>query len=420
MSDTTRPDRPTAGSDEPHTAFALSAAQREFTAAVRSLASEELRPLAEAGPPGRVNRDLLRAMGRLGLLARLFPGVAQPGTAQPGVAQPGTALPGAAAGQFSREAAALDLCLLRESLATECTEAETALALQGLGSYPVLQSGSEEQVRRWLPAVAAGDAVAAFALSEPGAGSDAAALELAAEPDGDGWRLTGIKTWISNAPEADFYTVFARTTPGAGARGVSAFCVPGDRPGLSGEHLDMVSPHPIGTLTFDGVPVRRDELLGEAGRGFVVAMRTLDLFRPSVGAFAVGMAQAALEAACSYAESRTAFGGPLKDQQAVAHQLAEMATRTEAARLLVYSAAAALDAAGAGGVRAVAGRSAMAKLLATETAQFVVDAAVQVHGARALQRGHLLEHLYREVRAPRIYEGASEIQRTIISRHLFA
>jgi acyl-CoA dehydrogenase len=403
------------------TAFGLTPAQQEFAAQVRAQAAGELRPLAEAGPPGRVNRDLLRAMGRLGLLARLFPGAA---------ALPGEALPGAAAGQLSREAAALDLCLLRESLATECTEAETALALQGLGSYPVLQSGSEEQVRRWLPAVAAGDAVAAFALSEPGAGSDAAALELAAEPDGDGWRLTGTKTWISNAPEADFYTVFARTTPGAGARGVSAFCVPGDRPGLSGEHLDMVSPHPIGTLTFDGVPVRRGELLGEAGRGFVVAMRTLDLFRPSVGAFAVGMAQAALEAACSYAQSRTAFGGPLKDQQAVAHQLAEMATRTEAARLLVYSAAAALDAAGAGRgreriagagspQRAVAGRSAMAKLLATETAQFVVDAAVQIHGARALQRGHLLEHLYREVRAPRIYEGASEIQRTIIARQLF-
>ncbi len=376
------------------TSFGLTAAQQAFAARVRAHAAEELRPLADTGQPGRVNREVLAAMGRLGLLARLFPG--------------------AAAGQPSREAPAIDLCLLRESLATQCTEAETALALQGLGSYPVLQSGREEQVRRWLPAVAAGEAVAAFALSEPGAGSDAAALELAAEPDGDGWRLTGTKTWISNAPEADFYTVFARTTPGAGARGVSAFLVPAGRPGLSGEHLDMVSPHPIGTLSFDAVPVRGDELLGEANRGFAVAMRTLDLFRPSVGAFAVGMAQAALDAACAYATTRTAFGGPLKDQQAVARLLAEMATRTEAARLLVYSAAAALDS----GASGVAGRSAMAKLFATETAQFVVDAAVQIHGARALQRGHLLEHLYREVRAPRIYEGASEIQRTIIARQL--
>jgi acyl-CoA dehydrogenase len=376
------------------TAFALTADQRAFAAEVRSLGARELAPLAEAGEPGRVNRELIKAMGRFGLLARLFPGVA--------------------GGQPSREAPATDLCLLRESLATQSTEAETALALQGLGSYPVLQSGQAEQVRRWLPAVAAGDAVAAFALSEPGAGSDAAALELAAEPDGGGWRLTGEKMWISNAPEADFYTVFARTTAGARARGVSAFVVPADRPGLSGEHLDMVSPHPIGTLSFDGVPVLAGELLGERDRGFVVAMRTLDLFRPSVGAFAVGMARAALDAAVAYASSRAAFGGPLKDQQAVAHLLAEMATRTEAARLLVYSAAAALDE----GTAAVAGRSAMAKLLATETAQFVVDAAVQIHGARALQRGHLLEHLYREVRAPRIYEGASEIQRTIIAREL--
>jgi acyl-CoA dehydrogenase len=375
------------------TAFALTADQQAFAAEVRDLAAQELRPVAEAGEPGRVNRELIKALGRSGLLARLFPGVA--------------------AGQLSRQASATDLCLMRESLATQTTEAETALALQGLGSYPVLQSGRDEQVRRWLPAVAAGDAVAAFALSEPGAGSDAAALGLTAEPDGTGWRLTGEKMWISNAPEADFYTVFARTTPGARARGVSAFVVPAGRPGLSGEHLDMVSPHPIGTLSFDGVPVRGDELLGERDRGFAVAMRTLDLFRPSVGAFAVGMAQAALDAAVAYATTRSVFGGPLAGQQAVAHRLAEMATRTEAARLLVYSAAAALD------EGAVApGRSAMAKLLATETAQFVVDAAVQIHGARALQRGHLLEHLYREVRAPRIYEGASEIQRTIIAREL--
>ena len=274
-------------------------------------------------------------------------------------------------------------------------------------------------MRRWLPAVAAGDAVAAFALTEPEAGSDAAALALRAEPDGPGWRLTGEKIWISNAPEADFYTVFARTTPDAGARGVSAFLVPADRPGLGGEHLDMISPHPIGRLVFDGVPVQSDELLGEQDRGFRVAMRTLDLFRPSVGAFAVGMAQAATDAAVAHAGTRTAFGGPLKDQQAVSHLLAEMATRTEAARLLVYAAAAAYDAAEGVSGKGLAAKSAMAKLFATETAQFVVDAAVQIHGARALRRGHLLEHLYREVRAPRIYEGASEIQRTIIARELY-
>ena len=181
------------------TAFALTEEQRAFAGQVRSMAAEQLRPIAEGGAPGHVNRELIKAMGDLGLLARLFPGVG--------------------AGGLSREAAALDLCILRESLATQSTEAETALALQGLGSYPVLQSGREEVVQRWLPAVAAGDAVAAFALTEPEAGSDAAALALRAEPDGPGWRLTGEKLWISNAPEADFYTVFARTTPGAGARG---------------------------------------------------------------------------------------------------------------------------------------------------------------------------------------------------------
>lgn len=376
------------------TAFALDPAQRAFAEEVRRIGVEQLLPLAESGVDGAVNRPLLKAMGSLGLLARLFPGISD--------------------GNPTRQAAATDLCILRETLATVHTEAETALALQGLGSYPLLQSGRDEQVRKWLPAVAAGDAVAAFALTEPDAGSDAAALSLAAEPDGDGWRLTGEKMWISNAPEADFYTVFARTTPDAGARGVSAFVVPGDRAGLSGEHLDLVSPHPIGTLTFDGVAVQREELLGEENRGFAVAMRTLDLFRPSVGAFAVGMAQAALDSTVDYTGHRVAFGGPLIKQQAVAHALAEMATRTEAARLLVYAAAAAYDA----GEKNLSGRAAMAKLFATEAAQFVVDSAVQLHGARALRRGHLLEHLYREVRAPRIYEGASEIQRTIIARWL--
>jgi acyl-CoA dehydrogenase len=382
-------------------AFALTEEQRSFTEHVRAVAAERLRPLAEAGAPGRVNRELIKAMGDLGLLARLF------GDAESRAA--------AATDWESRAAAATDLCLLRESLATVSTEAETALALQGLGAYPILQSGLPDTVRRWLPAVAAGDAVPAFALTEPGAGSDAGALALAAERDGDGWRLTGEKIWISNAPEADVYTVFARTAPDAGARGVSAFAVPGDRPGLSGEHLDMISPHPIGRLIFDGVRVEATELLGELDRGFRVAMRTLDLFRPSVGAFAVGMAQAAIDAAVQHAGTRTAFGGPLKDQQAVSHLLAEMATRTEAARLLVYAAAGAYDA----GEKRIAARSAMAKLFATETAQFVVDAAVQIHGARALRQGHLLEHLYREVRAPRIYEGASEVQRTIIARELY-
>ncbi|MGC9544432.1 acyl-CoA dehydrogenase family protein [Streptomyces sp. UG1] len=373
-------------------AFSLDPLQTAWCAELRTLAAERLSPLTEKGEPGHVNRPLVAELGRLGLLKRLF------------------------------TSGALDLCLMRESLAYACTEAETALALQGLGAHPVHAYGTPAQRERWLPTVTEGSAVAAFALSEPGAGSDAAALELRAEPDGPGaggparWRLTGEKCWISNAPEADFYTVFARTTPGAGARGVTAFLVPADRPGLTGTGLDMLSPHPIGTLAFDAVPVTADDVLGEPDRGFRVAMGTLNLFRPSVGAFAVGMAQAALDATLAHTDQRDAFGGKLKDLQAVAHEVAEMALRTEAARLMVYAAATAYDE----GAPDVPKRAAMAKLLATETAQYVVDKAVQLHGARALRRGHLLEHLYREVRAPRIYEGASEVQRGIVAKELYA
>ncbi|MXQ56666.1 acyl-CoA dehydrogenase family protein [Streptomyces sp. XHT-2] len=368
------------------TAFSLEPEQLARCAELRTLAAERIRPLAEKGEPGRVNRALVAELGALGLLSRLF------------------------------TSGALDLCLMRESLAQACTEAETALALQGLGAHPVHAHGTPGQKQRWLPRVSDGTAVAAFALSEPGAGSDAAALSLSAERDGpDGWRLTGEKCWISNAPDADFYTVFARTTPGAGARGVTAFLVPADRPGLTGSRLDMIAPHAIGALTFDGVPVASADVLGEPDAGFRVAMDTLNLFRPSVGAFAVGMAQAALDATVAHTAARDAFGGRLKDLQAVAHQVAEMSVRTEAARLMVYAAATAYDE----GADDVPRRSAMAKLLATETAQYVVDTAVQLHGARALCRGHLLEHLYREVRAPRIYEGASEVQRGIIAKELY-
>ncbi|MDO0911012.1 acyl-CoA dehydrogenase family protein [Streptomyces sp. DT2A-34] len=397
-------------------AFSLDPPQTAWCAELRTLAAERLRPLAEKGEPGHVNRPLVAELGQLGLIERLF------------------------------TSGAVDLCLMRESLAYACTEAETALALQGLGAHPVHAYGTPAQRERWLLRVAEGSAVAAFALSEPGAGSDAAALELraereasrpgelggpgesgepgespaaplAAESDGPArWRLTGEKCWISNAPEADFYTVFARTTPGAGARGVTAFLVPADRPGLTGAGLDMLSPHPIGALTFDAVPVTAEDMLGGADRGFRVAMGTLNLFRPSVGAFAVGMARAALDATLAHTAQREAFGGKLKDLQTVAHQVAEMALRTEAARLMVYAAATAYDE----GAPDVPKRAAMAKLLATETAQYVVDKAVQLHGARALRSGHLLEHLYREVRAPRVYEGASEVQRGIIAKELYA
>ena len=376
--------------------FALEAAQERLVAEVRELAREALAPLVAAGRPGRVNRPLVRALGEHGLLARLLPAGPDPAGAS---------------------VSAMELCLLREALASESTEAETALALQGLGAHPIAAGGSPELRRRWLPEVVAGRAVAAFALSEPDAGSDAAALALRAEPDGDGFRLTGTKAWISNAPEADVYTLFARTTPGARSRGITAFAVPGDAPGLRGEPLELLAPHAIGRLELDGVPAGPGQVIGLLDQGFGLAMATLDRFRPSVGAFAVGMAQAALDTAVAHAAGRQAFGRPIAEFQAVAHALAEAATRTRAARLLVYEAASRYDADPA--APGVGGAAAMAKLYATETAQAVVDTAVQVLGARALERGHLLEHLYREVRAPRIYEGTSEIQRTIIARELF-
>src|SRR3954465_4250928 len=372
--------------------FGLTPDHVAYAAWVRRVAAD----LAAIEPVhGAVNRPLVKAMGEAGPLRGLF---------------------GGAPDEPPRDAAAMQLCLLREMLATVNTEAETALALQGLGSCPILQSGNDLTRERRIPGVASGDVVPAFALSEPDAGSDAAALSLEARPDADGWTLHGTKTWISNAPEADVYSVFARTTPGAKARGVTAFVVPGDSDGLTGERLDMVAPHALGPLHFDGVRVSRDDVLGEVGGGFAVAMRTLDLFRPSVGAFAVGMAQAALDASLAWTTERELFGGRLIDQQATQHTLAEMSTRIEAGRLLVRRAAATYDAGAAPHV--IATTAAQGKLFATETAQWVVDQAVQLHGARGLQRGHLLERLYREVRAPRIYEGASEVQRTIIARGL--
>jgi acyl-CoA dehydrogenase len=356
----------------------------ELLERARSLGHEVFAPIANQGEAGRVNRPLVKALGDEGLLEIVFAG------------------------------SAIELCDLREGLAHGCTEAETALALQGLGGFPVLRHARAELRERWIPQLAAGEAVAAFALSEPDAGSDAASLELRAEPDGDGYRLIGTKTWISNAPEADVYSVFARTSDN-GAKGITAFAVPRESDGLSGEHLELVAPHPVGRLDFDGVQVGAERVLGEIDGGFAVAMETLDLFRPSVGAFGVGMAQAALDAAISHTAARGAFGRPLSDFQAVSHRLAEMATRVQAARLLVREAAIQYDA----GVRPVRKASAMAKLYATEVAQQAVDVAIQVHGARALEKGHLLEHLYREVRAPRIYEGASEVQREIIARELY-
>ena len=367
----------------------LSDVQRELLSRSETLAREVLAPIARAGEPGKVNRPLVSALAAHGLVPLVL--------------------------DQHRDVPAVELCLIREGLARVSTEAETAFALQGLGAHPILAAGRPEVVDAWIPRVAAGQAVAAIALTEPGAGSDVASLSLTADRDGDGYRLSGEKVFISNAPEADIYSVFARTTQGAGARGITAFAVPRDSAGLSGEATPLIADHPIGSLAFDAVFVPANHVLGDVDRGFGVAMRTLDLFRPSVGACAVGMAQAALDTAVAHAAQRTAFGQPLSAFQGLTHQLATVATRVQAARVLVHSAATAYDA----GVKPITALAAMAKLFATETAQFAIDVAIQVCGARALERGHILEHLYREVRGTRIYEGASEIQREIIARQLF-
>jgi acyl-CoA dehydrogenase len=367
--------------------FELSAQSRRLLEEAQS-AGAELAPLA-AKDPGSVNRPLINALAERGLLGRLFPP--------------------------EGHVRALDLCLIRQGLARSSTHAETAFAMQGLGAYPIYQSGAPEMIERWIPAVGRGESVPAFALTEPGAGSDAAHLGLAAEADGNAYRLTGEKTYISNAPEADFYTVFART--GEGRNGISAFVVAAETKGISGRKIAMMSPHPIGTISLEGVRVERDDMIGSEGEGFAVAMRTLDLFRPSVGAFAVGMAEAARDLALAYASERVAFGQPIVRFQAVSHLLSNMSIEIEAARMLVYRAAAAHERARDG---LLTGLAATAKVFATETAQRAVDGAIQILGARGLEQDHLLAHLYQEVRAPRIYEGTSEIQRNVIARELTA
>lgn len=359
-----------------------------------SLGRDVFDQVAKRGTDGHVNHELLGALAQHGLLARLF---------------------SYEDGRWEGNVSAMDLCLIREGLARHCPEAETAFALQGLGSYPMLRFGRPEVVDPWVARLARGEVAAGFALTEPDAGSDVASITLQARRDRDGYRLTGEKVWISNAPDASVYSVFARTTEGAGARGLTAFIVPRDCDGFRGERLSLIAPHPIGRLIFEDAFVPAEFVLGCVNAGFGVAMETLDLFRPSVGAFAIGMAQTALAATVERVAQRRSRGGHLKDHQAIAHRLAELATRVAAARLLVHQAARLHDS----GVRPVAHLAAMAKLLATEVAQGAVDAAVQFHGACGLERGHVVEHLYREVRAPRIYEGASEIQREIIARHIF-
>jgi acyl-CoA dehydrogenase len=309
------------------------------------------------------------------------------------------------------------LCLARETLAYHHGLADFAFAMQGLGSGAISLFGGDDLRDRYLPGVRDGRLIAAFALSEPEAGSDVAALATTARRDGDSWVLDGEKTWISNGGLADFYVLFARTGEAPGARGLSAFVVDADAPGLRvAERIEVLAPHPLARLELDGCRVPADRLIGAPGEGFKVAMATLDVFRPSVGAAALGFARRALDEALARVSERELFGAPMADLQLVQAKLADMALDVDASALLVYRAAWTADVVGG----RVSREAAMAKLHATETAQRVADEAVQLFGGLGVTVGSVVERLYREVRALRIYEGASEVQRLIIARAALA
>ncbi|MGP1397336.1 MAG: acyl-CoA dehydrogenase family protein [Inquilinaceae bacterium] len=310
------------------------------------------------------------------------------------------------------------LCLVRETLAYEDGLADFAFAMQGLGSGPICLFGTEAQKQRWLPPVASGQAVAAFALSETEAGSDVAALACAATPDGDAhMRIDGEKMWISNGGIADRYIVFCRTGEAPGAKGLSAFVVEADAPGLTiAERIETMAPHPLARLRFEGCRVPLANRIGGPGEGFKVAMATLDVFRATVAAAALGFARRALDEALDHAAGRAIFGGALADLQMTQAGLADMAADIDAAALMVYRAAWAKDQ----GAARITREAALAKLTATEAAQRVVDRAVQIHGGLGVTRGVKVEALYRDVRALRIYEGATEVQKIIVARAVLA
>lgn len=353
-------------------------------------AGRELGSLAHGDDLDAACRDIAARLGRAGWLRYVVPAA------------------------FGGARAALDvrsLCLIRETLARHAPLADFVFALQGLGAGPVTLYGTDEQRRAILPEIASGERIAAFALSEQDAGSDVAAMQTTARRADGGYVIDGEKTWISNAGLADHYVVFCRF-PEGGERGYAAFSVDAANPGLQvTERLGTLAPHPLGTIALKSCRVQSGALIGEPGRGLRVALGTLDVFRATVGAAALGFARRALDEATAHVRSRQAFGGALADLQLVQASLAEMAVDIDASALLVYRAAWTHDR----GAERVTREAAMAKLYATEAAQRVIDAAIQLLGARGLAAGGVLEGLYREIRALRIYEGASDIQRLVIA-----
>jgi acyl-CoA dehydrogenase len=366
---------------------------RALAGGIESWCASNLSPAHGRGDLDAACRDLVRRLGRDGWLVHTAPD--------------------------PHATALLDvrtLCLMRETLARHDALADFAFAMQGLGAGPISLFGNAEQ-RHWLARTRSGEAIAAFALSEQQSGSDVANIGLTARRDGNSYVLDGEKTWISNGGIADLYVVFARTGEAPGAKGISAFIVPADAAGFSvAEQLDMISPHPLARIAFVSVRVPASAMIGATGEGFKIAMATLDVFRATVAAAALGFARRALEETLERARGRRMFDGTLADLQLVQGAIAEMALDIDAAALLVYRAAWTKDS----GAGRITREAAMAKLFATERAQRVVDKAVQLHGGDGVRRGHIVERLYRDIRALRIYEGASEVQKVVIARQLLA
>jgi alkylation response protein AidB-like acyl-CoA dehydrogenase len=339
-------------------------------------------------------RRLVAALGKVGLLRHVVP---------------------FAYGGASEEIDSRTICLMRETLAFHDGLADFAFAMQGLGTGAISLEGSHDVKARILPRVARGELIAAFALSEPQAGSDVAAMTCAARRDGDHYVLSGEKTWISNGGIADIYTVFARSGEAPGTRGISAFVVEAGTPGFEiAERIDVIAPHPLARLRFSECRIPVANRLGAAGEGFKLAMRTLDIFRASVAAAALGFARRALAEALAHSKQRPMFGATLADLQLTQAALGDMATEVDAAALLTYRAAWRRDVQKLPTTR----EAAMAKMTATENAQKVIDRAVQLFGGRGVRSGEIAERLYREIRALRIYEGATEVQKLIIAREL--
>ena len=371
-----------------------------FDAEHRELAADlyrwaNARTFRHDGDVDGICRELVRDLGRAGFLKHTVP---------------------AEYGGANESLDVRSIALCRETLAYHCGLADFAFAMQGLGSGAISLAGSDVLKRDWLGRVAAGEAIAAFALSEKQAGSDVAALATSATRDGDSYVLNGEKTWISNGGIADVYCVFARTGEAPGARGLSAFVVPADTAGLSvAERIETIAPHPLATLRFDQCRVPASARLGDSGAGFKIAMSTLDVFRTTVGAAALGFARRALDEALRHTRERELFGAPLSALQMTEASIADSALEVDASALLVYRSAYAKDRL----QPRVTREAAMAKLFATEAAQTTIDRAVQLHGGLGVTRGSVVERLYREIRALRIYEGASEVQKVIIARQTY-